>query len=387
MSSADARPITPGSPQQHRRRTSSLDFTRSPQSRRSSAAYSPVQTRPPHSLHPAASYAELNGDGDDSFAGDGGELGNLADELADAEEDDYEDGEGDASMMQSQVIEQNHTQELPNGHTRHGSRETIMQTPKTATTLSPATRVNHRRNRSRYDGSDYGSESDLEASDSISASLEAKMAAIEHLARRGTEDNGSATDGVFIRLTEQLRDLGSQAGVESGATRLITAHTALTTHLTHQTRLLTSLTSSLLSPLAPPLSPEAIDALLPLIADALAHLPAAPPTPLNALANLSNETHDFLDTVSYLSDSLHMGRQTSNLAQRRLKVVREAMGEWRRENELREEGIRWIEKGSWDNRLEKREAASVCSDVVGGFEEACKGWRERLVAMSEVPAA
>lgn len=184
MSSADARPVTPGSPQQHRRRTSSLDFTRSPQSRRSSAAYSPVQTRPPHSLHPAASYAELNGDGDDSFAGDGGELGNLADELADAEEDDYEDGEGDASMMQSQVIEQNHTQELPNGHTRHGSRETIMQTPKTATTLSPATRVNHRRNRSRYDGSDYGSESDLEASDSISASLEAKMAAIEHLADR-----------------------------------------------------------------------------------------------------------------------------------------------------------------------------------------------------------
>lgn len=214
MSSADqARPVTPG----EHRRTSSLEFNRSPQSRRSSAAYSPVQARPPHSLHPAASYGELNGDGDDSF--NAGELGNLADELADAEEDEYEDGEADASMMQSQLVDQTQPQELPNGHSRHISRDDVMQTPKTATTLSPSSRVNHRRNRSRYDGSDYGSESDLEASDSISASLEAKMAAIEHLARRGTEDNGSATDGVFIRLTEQLRDLGSQAGVESGATR------------------------------------------------------------------------------------------------------------------------------------------------------------------------
>ncbi|KAL1647824.1 hypothetical protein SLS58_002625 [Diplodia intermedia] len=385
MSTADqARPVTPGSPQQHRR-VSSLDFNRSPQSRRSSAAYSPVQARPPQGLHAAASYSELNGEGDDSF--NAGELGNLADELADAEEDDYEDGEGDAALMQSHVVDQNRAQELPNGHARHFSRDDLTQTPKTTNTLSPASRVNHRRNRSRYDGSDYGSESDLEASDSISASLEAKMAAIEHLARRGTEDNGSATDGVFIRLTEQLRDLGSQAGVESGATRLITAHTALTTHLTHQTRLLTSLTSSLLSPLAPPLSPEAIDALLPLIADAMSSLPSAPPTPLNALGSLNGQTHDFLDTISYLSDSLHMGRQTSNLAQRRLKVVREAMGEWRRENELREEGIRWIEKGSWDNKLKERDAASVCKDVVGGFEEACNGWRERLVAMSEVPAA
>lgn len=221
MSSADqTRPVTPGSPEHHRR-TSSLEFTRTPRSRRSSAAYSPAQARGAHTLHPAASYADLNGDGDDSFiAGDGGgELGNLADELADAEEDDYEDGEGDAS--QSHMIEQNNTQELPSGHARNISRENGLQTPKAVSTLSPSSKVNHRRSRSRYDGSDYGSESDLEASDCISASLEAKMAAIEHLARRGTEDNGSATDGAFIRLTEQLRDLGSQAGVESGATRYV----------------------------------------------------------------------------------------------------------------------------------------------------------------------
>lgn len=84
-----------------------------------------------------------------------------------------------------------------------------------------------------------------------------------------------------------------------------------------------------------------------------------------------------------------MGRQTSNLAQRRLKLVREAMGEWKRENELREEGIRWIERGNWDARLKERRVAVVCKDVVGGFEEICNGWRERLVAVGgeEVPAA
>jgi hypothetical protein len=47
------------------------------------------------------------------------------------------------------------------------------------------------------------------------------MDEVESLARRGAENNGSSTDGTFKRVTDGLRDLGSQAGVEGGATRYV----------------------------------------------------------------------------------------------------------------------------------------------------------------------
>jgi hypothetical protein len=50
-------------------------------------------------------------------------------------------------------------------------------------------------------------------------SLVAKLDGIESLARRGTETNGSPADGVFQRVTDHLRELGSQSGVEGSATR------------------------------------------------------------------------------------------------------------------------------------------------------------------------
>jgi hypothetical protein len=50
----------------------------------------------------------------------------------------------------------------------------------------------------------------------------AKMDIVESLARRGTEANGSDRDGVVKRVVDGLRDLGSQSGVEGGATRYYT---------------------------------------------------------------------------------------------------------------------------------------------------------------------
>lgn len=55
------------------------------------------------------------------------------------------------------------------------------------------------------------------------------------------------------------------------------------------------------------------------------------------------------------------------------------MAEWKRESEVREEGVRWIERGGWEERLKGREAGRTCERVVGGFEEVCERWRERLV--------
>lgn len=53
--------------------------------------------------------------------------------------------------------------------------------------------------------------------------------------------------------------------------------------------------------------------------------------------------------------------------------------ELRREEELKEQGFRWVERGEWEERLRGRECARMCGEVVGGFEEVCRGWRKRLV--------
>lgn len=91
-----------------------------------------------------------------------------------------------------------------------------------------------------------------------------------------------------------------------------------------------------------------------------------------------SSTRDLLSTLSSLSDSLHMTRQTTSLASRRLRAAKELVYELRREADTREEGVKWVEEGQWNDRLAGRECARMCGDVVGGFEEVCNGWRERL---------
>jgi hypothetical protein len=165
--------------------------------------------------------------------------------------------------------------------------------------------------------------------------------------------------------------------------RLITAHSALTTHLTHQTRQLHNLAFPLLSPLVPPPDPETIDALLPLLLSLLENMPRPTTTAYTSLTALHSLTSDLVQTLNYLSDTLHMSRQTTTTATRRLKSAKELVAELRREEELRDEGERWLTRGNWGERLRRRECASVCGEVVGGFEEVCNGWRERLLSQAE----
>lgn len=168
--------------------------------------------------------------------------------------------------------------------------------------------------------------------------------------------------------------------------RLITAHSALTTHLTHQTRQLHSLTFPLLSPLAPPPDAETIDDLLPLLLSLSDDMPRPSTSAFNSLTALHSLTAELIQTLSYLSDTLHMSRQTTATATRRLKSARELISDMRREEELREEGERWLARGNWGERLQKRECAGVCGEVIGGFEDVCNGWRRRLLAQAESQA-
>ncbi|KAI1126799.1 hypothetical protein F5Y10DRAFT_205113 [Nemania abortiva] len=323
------------------------------------------------------------GVGGDGGGGQDNGLGNLADELADAlsgsgDEDEYygddyeaqEDGNDLVDGVRDSGVDVASQIDLPD-RTKSSSLSVPSPNPR-----------GHRRTESAYDGSEYGSESDLD-SPGMPPSLVAKMDAVESLARRGTENTGSPMDGVFGRVTDGLRDLGSQSGVEGSTTRLITAHSALATHLTHQTRQLHNLTFPLLSPLVAPPDPETIDALLPILTAVSDDMPRPATLAFDSLAALHSVTSDLVQTLNYLSDTLHMSRQTTTTATRRLRTAKEMVSEMRREQELKEEGERWLARGNWGERLQKRECAGVCRDVVGGFEEVCNGWRARLLAQAE----
>ncbi|KAF2837976.1 hypothetical protein M501DRAFT_1025218 [Patellaria atrata CBS 101060] len=373
MSSPPQTPHRP--PTSHRRHPSSLDLRTTPSrysvSRRSSAAgYSPITPRSSHGIGNSLAN-ELDDLGDGVV---GGDFGTLADELAEAWDEEEEETEEDVHNGFEDELERLRSNSNSNSIGDLGRDSGIaIDSPVGHSNLAPSVTQRsaryHRRKTSRYDGSDYGSDSELEAPDGISAGLEARIAAVEGLVKRGLEENGSSADTVVARLTGQLRDLGSQAAAEGGATRLTTANTSITTHLTHQTRVINSLTSSLLGPFAVLPSLELIDELLPLLVDTLESLPQPPTAPIFALHALTNSTRELLASLSYLSDSLQISRETTTTATRRLKTVTEAMGEWKRERELEEEGRRWIEKGEWERRLREREAKKVCGEVVGGFEE------------------
>jgi hypothetical protein len=358
-------------------------------SRRSSVfSIAPPQTPRSNSSHDRNGHYDLsNGysNGQDVESSNG--LGNLADELAEAFDED-EEGEAvdDVSEFQYEAAE--------NARDGHPSFQTtlkenkgisISQKPRSARELSlspPKQKMrsrHHHRANSVYDGSDYGDHSDLQGVDGISPSLDARMAAVESLARRGAEANGSDGDNVVQRVADALKDLGSQAGVENGASRLITAHTALTSHLSSQTRALQALCHPFLSPFAAPADPEFIEEILPLLSELLLTLPTPAPHPLSSMHSLHASTAELTSILTFLSDTLHMTHQTTSLASRRSRTARETVIEMRKEAEAREEGIRWIEKGEWETRLARRDCAGICVEIVGGFEEVCNGWRERLV--------
>ncbi len=165
-----------------------------------------------------AEFHDLGGGGG---GGQDNGLGNLADELADAlsgsgDEDEYYGDDYDAQEDGCEPIDG-----VRDSGVDVASQIDLPSRTKSSSLSVPSPNARgHRRTESAYDGSEYGSESDLD-SPGMPPSLVAKMDAVESLARRGTESTGSPADGVFKRVTDGLRDLGSQSGVEGSTTRSV----------------------------------------------------------------------------------------------------------------------------------------------------------------------
>lgn len=142
----------------------------------------------------------------------GGEgLGSLADELGgwSGEEDEEEEDEEDE-------FNGTHGGEQE----RDSGIDVASSPPPDGKLLSPTSlKKISRQGSSGYDGSEYGSESDFEQTELVSATLEARLSVVEALARRGMEENGSEGDRLIARVTDALNDLGGQSGIETGATR------------------------------------------------------------------------------------------------------------------------------------------------------------------------
>ncbi|KAH7405809.1 hypothetical protein DE146DRAFT_608753 [Phaeosphaeria sp. MPI-PUGE-AT-0046c] len=321
---------------------------------RRSSGYSPVTPRSSHEFEHGSPAHNFDGGGDDNG------LGNLADELGEIWDDEDEDGV-DGDFGEDLDAPQDEYAEIGTAIAHDGSagldtavnvngvRDSgvaMHSSPSTHHGLSPdaaaARARKHNRQRSLYDGSDYGSDTDFD-NEGISPAMESRMAAVESLARRGMEENGSTSDQVIKRVTEQLRDLGSQIAIENGATRHVN-----------------------------------IETLLPLIESTLELLPHSSTEPIVSLAHLTMSTRELLQHLANVSDTLHMSRQTTTNATRRLRTSKEQLHEWKRENEKTEEGRTYIERGDWDRRLKEREAKRACANVVEGFEDICGMWRKRL---------
>ncbi|KAK5162641.1 hypothetical protein LTR04_003181 [Oleoguttula sp. CCFEE 6159] len=347
-------------------------------------------------------YSALGGleEGNGNGNGNGNGFGNLADELADAWDEDESGYMDEGTSMLSPAAEQDgvgvngihHADEVSlNGRTVDDQQSDVdddeeigIHAAYTSSPLPPLAKLTngsshlpsrgtkHRRKFSRAASPD-GDDSDPEAPDALSPELESQIAAIERLARTGLPPTDSIS-------TTFLQDLGGQTTLEAHTTRLTNTHNSLTAYLTTQTRLLASLASTLFSPLAPPPAPESIDVLLPLLATALTALPRPSTRPLHALHALSASTAALHAALAALADSAHLTRQSSNAAARHLRGTRDVLAQLRREHEARDAGVRWIEAGDWARRLAARECASECGQVVAGFESVCEGWRERLAA-------
>jgi hypothetical protein len=221
MAAASATPTTPT----FSRRVSADYFNATPpprtssiHSRRSSAAYSPVFSRLGSSHGRSGSVA-----GSDVLTQDPDAFGeSLADELGgwgeENEDESGDEGDGDIDDIAVDAY-----RERDSGIDVASSPDAKQAGPVVPLLTVPTPpKTAHRRTPSDYDGSEYGSDSDLEESHLISASLEARLAAVESLARRGSGDV-VGQESVIGRTKEQLRDLGGQAGLEAGTTRFVRA--------------------------------------------------------------------------------------------------------------------------------------------------------------------
>jgi hypothetical protein len=311
-----------------------------------------------------------------------GGLGNLADELGGAWDEDVNgevilDHLQEGGFSPQSPTEMNDLHDFGYGVTLHSPlpQDDLSLQHTMSNTLEPPRSTGHRRTDSAYDGSDYGNDSDYEDhTEGFPPLLRKRVREIEKLAREGqhTDDSLSEGGGVVKRTVAALRELGPpQSNIEYGVTRMVTAYTSMTTHRTHKQRdVFTQSHSLLYGNSAMFLPKEFIDVLIDEIQaleSAIPFLPAQ--NPLLSLQILASQTGELTQTLRSLTDLLQENKLATNAATRKLKSVKDMVEDMQEEEELVESSIMLIQAQDWDRRLRERQAAKTCREVVEGFAE------------------
>ena len=306
--------------------------------------------------------------------GGGGGLGNLADEL-DQLDDEDEDDEFDEGVTEDA---QHHHLEGEEQSRDSGIDVSYANSEKGGQNTSK-----HVRNFSKPFG---GSESDkppdekkheeeADVEDNFSSDLEDAMNTIARM----TSYTSTSEDPLIPRTITQLQDLGNQTNLEAGAHRLVTSTNSLTSHLTSQAKMFQTLAQSLFPMFAGCiLDPSEIEDLLPLLDTLKEDLPHPDIVTVQKMQKLDHETTNVIQTLSTLTDTLQMGKQTTNSAARHLRTTQTMVEELRREREKAEMAKADLKSSEWDGKLERRWCGAQCSDILSGFEKRCDVLRKEL---------
>ena len=229
-SGADLSPSSSANPQyENHNNNSSRPLPNHRNSLYSIPSLSPSTSQPPSSHGRQGSFGMVNGLGSAPDQDSG--LGNLADELAEAWDDDgrseLEEGglgtqvDGPDTVHDGRIDLSTGSEDSSNLHitTELAASPSWGRNPSNSSSspIKRRSRPKQHRQFSSYGNTDYGDGFELEVDKD--SPLSVRMAAIESLARQTLESNGSAPDPIIQRVANSLKDLGSQSSLENGATR------------------------------------------------------------------------------------------------------------------------------------------------------------------------
>lgn len=294
-------------------------------------------------------------------------MGNLADELDELDEDiDYEEDTTDAAM---DGVDHGDGQQSPS----EGARDSGVDVSYLSKQSSPRTKKFSKPFTIEEKPPDRTEEDDQEK---LSPELEEAMSSVARMASQ----TSITEDPIIPRTVALLQDLGNQSGLEANTQRLTTSTNSMTSHLNAQSKAVQQLSTSLFTPFAmsAPLDLEIMEETIPLVDILLKELPLPDTAPLKGLRKLDRDSNEVVQCLLHLTDTLQMGKQTTNTASRHLRTTQTIVAELRRERERAEAARMELGRTGWDDRLRQRWCQGECDDILGGFESKCHALRESL---------
>jgi len=338
---------------------------------------SPATPRSRHRSSIASNFSQHSVAPADGAHGNG--MGNLADEL-DFLSDDEDYDEGNTEDALDSADKQHEAQEQDD--TAEGARDSGIDVSYNSKRSSPK----HVRNFSKPFSDkppDENEEDDVE--ERLSSELEDCISAVHRMAQY----SDATADPLIPRAILQMQDLGNQSALESGAQRLNTSTNSMSAHLGKETKALQTLHASLYSPFifSTPLDLDSVEESLPLIEALLASLPRPDTAPLLGLQKLGRETEQTIHALAGLTDTLQMGKQTTNAASRHLRTTQTMVADLRRERERCEAAREELSRSPWEGKIKDKWCKSECQDVVSGFDDVCNALRESLAQSIDATSA